>query len=283
MITLTIEDKQYSCPQKWSEITLQKFIELCNVEIPEKLRNLWMSSVKDDAREYDKAFELITIEDTQKHFPEYYGKLMEIISDIPGSVVDRFEGALRERFFNTLIRHYIFSIFTLTPVELVNDEMVPYAPDGNESFELNGQKYIYPKALKLYGEDIPMADEQIVTFAEASDIEVALRYLAEGAVDRFPMLIAIYCRKENEPYDENVSIQRAKEFLSLPMSVAWDVFFCIIGLWRKYNKSTQDFLKALHNLTAHSDKVDLTSLDGGELYSKLRQMGLTVQSETSKE
>jgi len=245
MIKLTIRGKEYTAPQNWKEITLQKFIELCDIEIPEKLRQLWVASAGESDEDYKKADEAIGVVEIEKTFPEYYGKVIKCLTDIPEDVIDLIHGSLREQFFNKHLRHYIYSIFANLPVDLKDGELDVYEPPKIEHFELDGVRYQLPITLSIYGDEIPMAREKAITFAEASDIEVALRDMAEGAANRIPMLIAIYCRPDGEEYDESKVMARADKFQELPMDIVWAVFFYMYVRLSKLLKSTHRYSKSM--------------------------------------
>lgn len=250
MITLTIDEKEYHAPQDWGEITLGKFIQLCKIPIPEKLRNRWIASATDppDDEAYDKAEAAIGHEELIKIFPTYFGKVIGCLTDIPQEVIDRVDGTLREQFFNTHLRHYIYSIFARYPVHMVDGKLEMYSPEYKTSFMLNDVVYYLPRDLKVYGETIPLGYEKAITFTEASDIEVALRNMAEGAAERLPMFVAVYCRPEQTEYTEEGTLEREKLFLDLPMEEVWRVFFCIYRQLGKYQNFIQEYSKRVEAL-----------------------------------
>jgi hypothetical protein len=246
-LTFEIEGKEeiYQAPQDWTEVTLKKFIALCNIEIPEKLRNLWVASASENDEEYNKASDQIKYKELEKEFPTYYGKVMKLLTNIPQSVIDLIHGPTREEFFNKHLRYFIYSSFARYPVFFKDGKTELYDPPYKESFTLNKKVYFLPENLKVYGEEIPMGKEKAITFAEASDIEVALRDMAEGAANRLPMFVAIYCREKGEEYDEEKVMKRADDFLDLPMEEVWRVFFCIFRRLEQFQTFTQESSKGL--------------------------------------
>ena len=257
MITFTIDEKEFHAPRDWSEITLGKFIQLCNIPIPEKLRNLWIASATDppDDEAYKKADKVIGVEETVKIFPGYFGEVIGCLTDLPQEIIDRLDGALREQFFNNHLRHFIYSIFAKYPVHLVDGKLEMYDPEYKTSFVLNDVVYYLPRDLKVYGDTIPLGFEKAITFAEASDIEVALRNMAEGAADRLPMFVAIYCRPEETEYTEAGTLEREKLFMDLPMEEVWRVFFCIYRQLGKYQNFIQEYSKRVVEVTAERLQV----------------------------
>ena len=256
MIKVTIDEAEFHAPQDWGEITLGKFIQLCKIPIPEKLREIWIASAGDDDEAYAKADEGIGVEETVKIFPTYFGKVMGCLTDIPEPVIDRVDGALREQFFNKYLRHYIYSSFTNYPVHIVDGKLEMYAPEHKPSFVLDGVTYYLPRDLKVYGDSVPLGLEKAITFAEASDIELAMRNMAEGAAERLPMFVAIYCRPEETEYTEAGTLEREALFMDLSMEEVWRVFFCIYKQLGKYQSFIHEYSKRavellperLHNL-----------------------------------
>ena len=261
MIEFEIRGEQYNGKQDWRDITLREYISLCKVEIPEKLRNLWTTSSDDKA--YEKASEAVTSEDAIKIFPEYYGEIIRRLTNIPDDVIDLMDSGLRDAFFHRAFSHFILSMFTSHPLNNVEGKNIIYEPPDIKSFKIGKDRYYLPKTLKIYGEEIPLGEEPVISFAEAADIEIAIRHLAEGAVDRLPMFVSVYCRKLNEKYDEKKAMQREKLFLDLNMEVVWAVFFCIRRLLERYLTSTQSFLKGAARLYRDiSVKADSEISDG---------------------
>ena len=88
-----------------------------------------------------------------------------------------------------------------------------------------------------------MANEKMVTFAEAADIDLAIRELRNDGVIRFPIFMGIYCRKEGEDYKESIALERAELFKKLDMSIAWSLFFCIVQLIATSQDYIQKYLR----------------------------------------
>lgn len=241
MIGITINEKRYKAPHDWTEITLAKFIELCDIEIPAKLRALWEALAAGDDKAHAKADEDIGLVELEKTFPTYYGKVIRCLTNVPQTVINMMHTALREMLFNNYLRHYVYSTFAQFPLTLDDGKVTQYAPPERADFKLQGTTYELPRTLKVFGSDVPLGDEPAITFAEASDIEIALRQMATGAANRLPMFLAVYCRPAGESYDEKRTIAREKLFHELPMDIVWSVFFCIYRQLKTYQNSTRQF------------------------------------------
>ena len=217
MITATISGKEYHIRNLWQEITLGDFIQLTEIDIPERLRELWIA----DEKAFKKAIRALTREDEIRIHPEYYGSIIRTLSDIPTEIIELMVWDLRTQLFDLYLKHFIISAMTAAPFYMKNGELLPYDAKEIESFMIEKQKYRLLEKLKLYGEDIPLAGEPVITFAESSDIELAWNNLAEKGVERLPMLIAVYCRPEGEKYDEKKTREREPMMRGLTMDKVW--------------------------------------------------------------
>jgi len=262
MNKITFEEKEYFYPTSWEEITLDQFIQICNIEIPGKLRELYIAAAglnntnEDEAAEaskqYDEISAKINVNDLVRIFPAYYGKVMTVLTGIPQSVMQRVHGDLRSEFFDQFCRYIVLSVFYSTPVIDTGDGMIPYVPEEIKSFELEGQVYLLPKTLNVYGEDIFLAKETAASFSEASDIDMAFRDLYEKGAERIPMLVSVYCRPDGEQYDEEKVVEREPLMRSLTMNVVWSVFFCIVMLSGRYSSFIQGFTKGVLRLISEA-------------------------------
>ncbi len=259
MIGWKVRGQVYQACSEWSDITLEKFIELSAIEIPKKLERLWMASAHLDVDgkkakqaanvEYEAANADMTKRDLIKVFPEYYGKILELLTDIPPEVINEVHGDVRTEMFDSTLRAFVLSLIYSHPIVIKNTEVEMYTPPEIEKFKLDKEEYHFPKSIKLYGDVIPMADEKIITFAEAADIDLAIRELRSDGIIRFPLFMGIYCRKEGEVYDEKVALERAETFKKASMSVVWALFFCIEQL----TVNSQNFIRK--SLKSHVQKI----------------------------
>ena len=318
MIDLEIGGGSYQAPQSWDEITLKQFVEICGIKIPDRLLELYKASADLNTSEekerkaaeakYDKVSKKITQRDMVQEFPAYYGKVIKAATNIPAEILDQTDATDRAAFFDVFLRYVVQSSFYWQPIQRDGSKMGIYKPPTIESFEIEGEEYFLPESLNVYGEQIPMAREKVVSFAEASKIELELHELNNEGANQLPMFLAIYCRPkitreetevidfmhtinvagrkfntpfrkhktvkkvvhEIEPYDEEKIIRRTGIMKQVTMDKVWAVFFCINGLFRLYQNSIRGFTQGLVRLhKEHSTgKVDSTILDGGEKSTK---------------
>ena len=212
MITVRIGKSRYKIKNKWSELTLGECIAITGITIPDKLVEYYIG---DGGNEVHLE---ITTEDIHKRWPEYFGRVLYLLSDIPYEVIDYIPPDERTAIWNTYIRDFVVSLWVGVP--LVDKDCAVLS----ESFEFKGKRYYLPHSAKVLGRKIPFHDTNVTRFAEIADLYVATTKFRDGGWEHMPLLMAVSTRLEGEDYDEATAIERAKEFRDLPMPVVWGFF-----------------------------------------------------------
>jgi hypothetical protein len=238
MLTVDIQGSSYKLADDWSDITLKQFGELCSLPVPNKLRERWRAYIEDKEAPEDTHREIIKI------YPSYYGKVIKILSDVPQKVIDCIEWSVRDKLFNEYLLKFAISTVSSFP---------QYDPVGARSFTLDGEEFFLPESLRGF----PMTGEKIMTFSEASDIEIALNEWAEKGIDAMAQICAVYLRKKGEVHSDELVIQRTETFKELPMSVVWEVFFCIVILGWQLGEGIQIYSREVVQklLKQHQNQV----------------------------
>lgn len=244
MIRVKYGEITFNLLDRWSEISLDKFIELADVDIPEKLIQLYTLSAKIAqaskqelsllSSQWDELNKAITYEDNIKIFPEYYGKVISLMSDASDEVIDTIEPEAREELYESVLKGFVLSILFVNPVDVVNGKIKPYNPPSVSNFELDGEVYHFPESINIFGKEVRFANEQILSFAEACDIDIANNGLKNEGIKKMGMFMAVYCRKKGEKYKENITLQRKDLFNKVSMDIVWALFFCIDRYTRTY-------------------------------------------------
>lgn len=239
MIKVTISGKEYLLKNSWDDITLKDFQEVYHIAIPVKLKSRWLALIGDKMSDYDKIID--THREIVKVYPEYYGKIIELLSDIPHDVIKYIDWSLRDKLFNDYLLHIAMS--TIAPAPLQKNEVIEWLkPYNATAFKFKDEQYNLPESLLYGGREIPCKDEKIISFAESSDIDIALDEWGEKGIDAMAGVCAVYLRKPGEEYSEQLTIERTELFKELPMSAVWEVFFCIVGLGKKCESVLVSFL-----------------------------------------
>lgn len=210
---IEINDKKYNI-KDWDTLTISEAEQLTDIKLPEKMKELYTSGTKE---KFEEIQETITVEE-EIDFGKYSGKVLKIMSDIPEGLIKYMQYFERNDLYEYHCRDKIISLLGM-PI---------YKPEKIESFEFNGETFILPKSLKIFNKFLPGHSEKSLTFVEGQSLFKA--YIETQEKGNLRMLIAIYCRPEGEEYNEQKAIERSGQFGELPMSVAWEVFFCITEL-----------------------------------------------------
>ena len=244
MIVVTIEGTNYECFTTWDDLTLAEYIRLGEIEIPPRLKALWV-----DEKNIEASIAAVTQEDLEKNFPAYYVKVLGLFSNIPPLVITGLSGEVVTTLFNDYLAIFTRSLIYSVPLEMT-DKLEVHAPEEVESFMLESVKYYLPKVLRLQGQSIPLADEKIIAFAEASDLDLSSGENNSDAPGKLPLFMGIYCRKQYEEYSEELALSRQELFLKAKMSTVWAVFF----LHRKAYDFTVDMHQNIFKTGAANDR-----------------------------
>ena len=262
MINITINNEQYKVyePNRWDEMTIDKAIELASIEIPLNLLAIYNAATlsEEDRKAAINEIEF-THNDHVKDFPAYYGRCMEVMTDIPVYYIARILGEERTALYKEYIEWFV--------IRLINSELIEN--NGVKDFKHKKITYYLPKSEEVLGTLVPAYETTAIEFTEASNILAAFNDLQEGDIEAIKTIIAIYCRPKGEKYNELTSINRAVEFGQLPMLVANEVFFCIVQFTAKYATDTLTS-QAVEILKDESllNRVDSTLSDGLLRYLK---------------
>jgi hypothetical protein len=230
MLQITVEKKKYKGVYNWDDITIQKFYELASIPMPEGYDKFLLADSKftlDKMDEYVK--EIITITDKQIHedFPIYYRQVVRCLTDIPEGIVNKFNPQKLNDLYEYYFKPFVLSILYNTPLIHYMGQIKDWQPENIKSFRLKNQKFYLPRTVKVLDQDVPLKEESILSYTEATDIFRGMR-LTPDELKRMAMFMAIYCRKKNELYSEENVLQRTELFMNCPMSIFWTVFFYTI-------------------------------------------------------
>ena len=223
MKKVIIGDYQFSMKSDWVDLTLSDFVALCRIPMPEKLMNLYKNA--EDKEKWNEAFEAITFEDNEKIHPEYYGKVIGLLSDIPESIIELINAEQRTELFNQYLFHLAYSTVTDYPNIIVDGVTELYEPEEIDELNFKGGTYYFPKSKNVNGQNTPMSDEPIVTFTEASSIVTTWKKISESGAEYASLVPALYLRKKGEQYSQETTLERSELFKELPMNIIWSLFF----------------------------------------------------------
>jgi hypothetical protein len=233
MNRIDIQGEKFNLYNTWEDVTLERFQRLCALKIPEKYENFVRSIFSDKPGDYDKATLETSDREWLKIFPAYYGDVILILSDIPPEVINNLHRIIREQLYEEYFYPFVVSVITGYSWYKDNGVLARSPRLNCKSFDFEGEKYFFPESLVYNQVEIPMCKESILTFSEASDIEIAITEWGQKGIDSVAQMIAVYCRKEGEEYNSDAVLERIAKFKNLPMTIIWEVFFYIAELGLK--------------------------------------------------
>ena len=207
MINISINDKQYKIPESWDEIDLAKGIELTKVcyNCPDKLKEIYKGTEIEP-----------TDTDYKKTFPLFYGEVLACLTGLSSEDIGKILWQERTAVYSRYLAPFAVGVM-FQPVD--------YEAKNIESFKHDGETYYLPKSREVLGSERMMAFESALTFTEAADLEIYFSKMQKGKIEGMANIISILCRPEGEEYNEEKSLARAEGFMTLPMTVVWEVFF----------------------------------------------------------
>lgn len=107
MILFEYNGQEYKKPIGWSEIPLQKALHVMKIDIPQKLYDIY----KADGIEREELVQAsVENGDFEMLFPEYYGKVIKLLTTIPQDIVDYMSGEARTHLFNTMLLDFVMDL-----------------------------------------------------------------------------------------------------------------------------------------------------------------------------
>lgn len=218
MINITINNEQFKVCESWQDVTIRQaanVFRLCD-SMPDKLKRLYQALI--DKEGVDEIVDTFTDEDRIKAHPEFYGRVMCELSDVDSITVNKILWHDRTAFYHQYIEKFIIGLLH-HPFDFQQTE--------ESYFRFKGRKYMYPQDKVVINDRRPMGEADTIEFAESADLELASRKMSGGKYEVAANIVSILCRPEGEAYNEQTSLKRAEQFHDLPMTVFWQVFFCL--------------------------------------------------------
>lgn len=263
MVEVVINKRSYHFNTEWGDITIQEAINLRILldDIPEKLKAVYDCYASKETKKnkeqlqkrLDTALMEITKEEEIREFPEFYGEVIMMLSDIPKSVIKRVLWRERTRIYDSMCLQIVISLL-----------WEPKHITSVKSIQLGSEVLLGPEDKKILDEVRPMGHSQSVIFTESTDLELFSEEMKGGKYSVWPNIISIVYRPEGEEYDEDKSLERAEKLKTLDMKTAWGVFFYLKGHVSSSMKSIQilEALRKVAHLERQLSQAGSTSSDG---------------------
>lgn len=220
MLKIEVNGKQYDCIENWEEMSIGQAIDLLPVlySLPESMQKIYSYAFdKDGAKK--QAEVVITDEELIKELPKVYGDIIEKLTNIPRNVIDYITPESRTSFYNEYLLPFVLGLL-VTPYNYKEQQLT--------HFDFEGEKYIFPMYEKDVNGDVrPASNITAIEFTESADLQLAATKIEQGKFNYATHVIAILCRPQGEAYNEKTMLERSEKFKELPMSIFWEVFFCL--------------------------------------------------------
>lgn len=218
-LALTISNGKITSFANATEITerydLPLDLESLTIEQAQKLYNYINTNASEEYRAFMAGIDSPEQKVWSSKLKEYTEVVCGAMAEVIGVPAEAFTGLTfrQQRFYCDA-----FELKVIRPLYMIG----LYEPKGIKSFEWEGVEYHLPKmTADGFGGLLPMAEETAESWAESNDLHLA----SENPYECMPLIVAILCRPEGEPYNELTARQRSEVFKQLPVSIAFEVFF----------------------------------------------------------
>lgn len=222
MVNFEYGKDRYIITDKWEEITLETAIKVMQVynRFPDNLKALYMIATDENEKEEaDRLEAALSDKEQKKIIPALYAEIFCLLSTVSQEDI---------KYWNELEIRAMYTEYCLSKVYGLLLMPVDYKVTAAPSFNFKGVDYYYPETREILGRPKPLSNTTALEFTEVADLELAAKELQGGKYEVAANIISILCRPNGEEYNEETSLERAKEFLQLPMSIVWEVFFYIL-------------------------------------------------------
>ena len=188
MLVIEIENKEYSIPDSWEEMTLDYYCGLHHI-----------------ISKYQKTQEEEESEnDLTKYFFHQESKMhKELFCYMTG---------LSEKKVNNISMQSINSV-----LNCLESIMKDYEPKGVDSFKFEGDIYYFPIDFLRTG--------TFGDYIESQQLEMNTQYLKNGRFDVLPEQMAILCKQVDEEVDLDNIDEKTNNFRRLTMDIVWEFSF----------------------------------------------------------
>jgi hypothetical protein len=227
MIRIIINGRKYKGVYRWEDMSLQRFCNLAAIPMPECYEAYILADGKFSAENIDSYIEAvskITDKQIKEDFPVYYRKVIECLTNIPYKKIALLSSEQAGDLYDYYFKPFVISLLYHVPVIHFMGQVKQYEPPFMNSFRIGLNLFRLPVTVNIMDQDIPLANEPIITYTEASDIFRGMK-VSKDDVKRLALFMSIYCRKKGEKYNQKKALERQELFMKAPMSVVWSVFF----------------------------------------------------------
>jgi len=188
MLVIEIENKEYSIPDSWEEMTLDYYCGIYGI------------IKKYQATEEEEKSD----NDLSKYFFHQQNKMnKELFAYMTG---------IDEKKINKISMDSINAVLSC-----LDDITKDYEPKGVDYFEFEGDVYYFPMDF--------LRTATFGDYIESQQLEMNTQYLKNGRFDILPEQMAILCKQVDEEVDLDDIDEKASKFRKLTMDIVWEFSF----------------------------------------------------------
>ncbi len=246
MVNIVINNQSWSCPTRWSEVTLLQMQALAEIveKSPEKVRRRFQeqyekrqgrgrlqSGVCNGQGRDRSANDVQETEEQKKSTNEkeesrFYAEVISVMTAIPLEMCLRTEPGEAKGF----VERYLSSFIWILGVNSVCRALVM------NGFEWNGERLEFPLSGRdVSGEIMPCIEIPAEVFCDATALFVADRWKYAA------LIIALLCRPAGEAFDQQKAMKRAETMGKLSVEIVLEVFAMLVGAHRYLKQEYPEF------------------------------------------
>ena len=203
MVEIKIQDKTYSIPTKWEDITLKWWYGLY--------------AIINKYNEKDEEGNPIEVEHSEVEILKMNRDIFMYLTGINQNMMEKLD---------------MESVNAA--VSTVSDLLQEYKPKHIDRFVFEDETYFFPKEF--------LKRNTFGDYIESTHLESTIKIMKHGRFDVLPEQMAILCRKAGEEYDDDAIPSKTEKFKELTMDIVWEFSFFLTMQSLRLTKTFQTYL-----------------------------------------
>ena len=203
MVEIKIQDKTYSIPTKWGDITLKWWYGLY--------------AIINKYNEKDEEGNPIEVEHSEVEILKMNRDIFMYLTGVSQNMMEKLD---------------MESVNAA--VSTVSDLLQEYKPKHIDRFVFEDETYFFPKEF--------LKRNTFGDYIESTHLESTIKIMKHGRFDVLPEQMAILCRKAGEEYDDDAIPSKTEKFKELTMDIVWEFSFFLTMQSLRLTKTFQTYL-----------------------------------------
>ena len=220
MVEIKIQDKTYSIPTKWEDITLKWWYGLY--------------AIINKYNEKDEEGNPIEVEHSEVEILKMNRDIFMYLTGINQNMMEKLD---------------MESVNAA--VSTVSDLLQEYKPKHIDRFVFEDETYFFPKEF--------LKRNTFGDYIESTHLESTIKIMKHGRFDVLPEQMAILCRKAGEEYDDDAIPSKTEKFKELTMDIVWEFSFFLTMQSIKLTRTFQTSLMKEEEVEEKTESLQLDS------------------------